>query len=298
MTDAPADFAAIWAAAAQAGDDAARLALLRGADLALPLPPEGAPTWPLAEHDGRTWVTVWTAPELLPDPAGRWWRSSFVELVHAWPDLRWGLAVDVGSPHPLLVEPGALVRLVVPDPADELSADPGRAIWVQQVVPPGRVGPLLGAARGRVSGVVHRCDDLAHIGSPTVLLRAVGRAGDEQALIPDHGSLHVLRWPVFGAQLYRVARGGRDVEQRDAVAGWLVEPAPFRGSGLAAGAVPVREYRVDDVALPHGAAVVELDVRGGEHERARWDAVRGVWQLVTAGTAAAPGDVGGPGAVS
>jgi hypothetical protein len=278
----PGGFAELWSAAARAGDDATRLGLLRGADLALPLPAGGAPTWPLAELDGRTWVTVWTAAELLPDPAGPWWRSAFLDLVLAWPDQRWGLAVDVGSEHPLLVEPGALVRLVAPDPADELAACPGRAVWVQQVVAPEDLGPLLTAGDGRVSGVVHRCDDLAHIGSPTVLLRAVGRAGEETALVPADGSLQLLRWPVFGAELYRVARGGRDAAQRDAVGGWLVEPAPFRGAGLAAGPVPVREYRVDDVALPHGAAVVELDARGRERERARWDAVRGVWQLVGA----------------
>ncbi|SCX40179.1 hypothetical protein SAMN03159343_0901 [Klenkia marina] len=281
----PSQFAAVWAAAARAGDDATRLALLRGADLALPLPPDDPPTWPVTQHDGRTWVTAWTAPDLLPDPAAPWWRSSFVDLVHGWPDLRWGLAVGAGTEHPLLVEPGALVRLVVPDLVDELAADPGHAVWVQQLVPLDRLGPLLSGGRGRVSGVVHRCDDLAHIGAPTVLLRALGRADEERDLIPDDGSLHVLRWPVFAAELYRVARGGRDAEQRDAVGGWLVEPPPFRGTGLAAGAVPVREHRVDDVALPHGAAVVEVDVRGREQERARWDAVREVWQLVTTGAA-------------
>lgn len=283
---APADFAALWSAAAQAGDDATRLALLRGADLALPLPVEGAPTWPLTEVDGRTWVTACTASELLPDPTAPWWVSSFVDLLLAWPDVRWGLAVDVGAAHPLLVEPGALVRLVAPDPADELAADPGHAVWVQQLLSPDRLARLLSSGVGRVSGVVHRCDDLAHIGSPTVLLRALGRAGEEAILAPGDGSVHALRWPVFGAELYRVARGGRDAEQRDAVGGWLVESAPFRGTGLAAGAVPVREYRVDDVALPHGAAVVELDVRGREHERARFDAVRGVWQLLGRGAAA------------
>lgn len=280
----PADFAAVWAGATVAGDDATRLALLRGADLALPLPTGGPPTWPVARHDGRTWVTAWTASELLPDPRAPWWRSSFVDLVHGWPDLRWGLVVDAGSAHPLLVEPGALVRLVAPDPGDELAADPDRTIWVQQPVPHDRLAALLGGD-SRVSGAVHRCDDLAHIGSPTVLLRAVGRADDEQTLIPDDGSLHLLRWPMDGAEGYRVARGGRDEVQRDAVGGWLVEPAPFRGSGLAAGTVPVREYRVADVALPHGAVLVELDVRGAEHERARWDAVREVWQVVTHRTA-------------
>lgn len=257
----PAAFAALWSAAARAGDDATRLALLRGADLVLPLPATGSPTWPVSEFGGRTWITVWTDPELMGGLAGpQWWRSSFVELVHAWPDLRWGLAVDPGTPHPLLVEPGALVQLLAPEPADELALDPQRAIWVQHLVAAGEAAALLQGSVTRVSGVVHRVEDVAHIGAPTVLLAAVGRTGEERELIPDDGTVLVLRWPVFGAALYRVPPGS---------------------TGLGAGTVPVREYRVDDVALPHGAALVELDARGRETERARLDAVRGVWQLVT-----------------
>lgn len=263
-------FADLWAFAAQTGDEAARLALLRGADLVVPASADGAAPWPLAHWQGRDWVTVFTSPEVLAATrsAGPHQVASFAELVLHWPDPAWGLAVDVGSPHPLLLEPGAVSRLLAPDLADELAADPGAAVWVQQVVPLAGIDPLLRSTGTRVSGYVQRTADLEHVGAPTVLLRALDRAAEELHLVTDEGAVHLLRWPALGAALYRVPRESMGL-------------GPSR-------VVPVREYRVDEVALPHGAALVELDRYGDEVLRARYDALRGRWALVVAAPAGAP----------
>lgn len=286
----PDAFAPAWVAAARAGDDASRLALLRGADLVLPLPPEGAPAWGTLPVGDRSWVPVWTSPEamttaLAGGPAEEWTRvprvAAFLDLVVGWPDPRLGLAVDLGTEHPLFVEPGALARLAVPDLADELATVPGSVAVVQQLVPLAGIDPLLAGRDTRVRGYVQAAADVAHIGAPTVLLAALGRSAEERELVTADGAVHLLRWPVIGPELYPVARGGLDEEGRDAVAGWLVEEAPFGGLGLSPGGrVPVREYRVDGVALPHGTGLYELDVHGRETCRARYDAVRGLWQLV------------------
>ena len=262
----PADdlpFAELWAFAAESGDEAARLALLRGADLVVPASADGAAAWPLAQSEGRDWVTVWTSPELVQaagTPAGPWQVASFAELVLHWPDPAWGLAVDLGTPHPLLLEPGTVSRLLAPDLADEVAAAPGEVVWVQQVVPIAGIDPLLHERDARVSGQVQRAADLEHVGAPTVLLQALGRADEELALVTDEGSVHLLRWPVLAPGLYGV--------DRDAM-------------GLGPGrTTPVREYRVDQVALPHGAGLVELDRHGAETQRARYDALHGRWRLL------------------
>ena len=286
----PGEFAGLWALAHARGDETARLALLRGADLVLPLPPDTAPGWATVAFDGRSWVPAWTSPvgmatALSTTPAAGWtdrYRvASFLDLAAGWPDPRLGLAVDVGTEHPLFLEPGTVARLAVATMAEEQAADPGRVAVVQQLVPLAALDPLLAGRHTRVSGYVQLSSDVAHIGAPTVLLAAIGRADEERDLVTADGSVHLLRWPVLGPQLYRTPRGGVDEEQRDAVAGWLVEEPPFGGLGLSPGReVPVREYRVDGVALPHDAALLELDRRGTETVRARYDAVRGVWQFI------------------
>ena len=286
----PAAFVAAWAAAALTGDDAARLALLRGADLVLPLPPDGGPAWVTLPVGDRSWVPAWTSLEamrgaLAGTPAQEWTRAprvaSLLDLAVGWADPRLGLAVDLATEHPLFLEPGALARLTVPDLADELAAVPGTVAVVQQLVPLRALDPLLSGRHTRVSGYVQATADLAHIGAPTVLLAAVGRSAEERDLVTADGSVHLLRWPVIGPELYPVARGGVDEDGRDAVAGWLVEEPPFGGLGFSPGRqVPVREYRVDGVALPHRTGLYELDVHGREVCRARYDAVRGLWQLV------------------
>ncbi|SDP52810.1 SseB protein N-terminal domain-containing protein [Klenkia soli] len=259
-------FADLWAFAAESGDDAGRLALLRGADLAVPASADGSAPWPVVHHEGHDWVTVWTSPAAMAaamgaaGPDGPWQVASFVELVLHWPDVRWGLAVDLGTPYPLLLEPGTVSRLLAPDLDAEQAAAPDQVVWVQQLVPLAGLDPLLREPGTRVSGHLQRTADLEHVGAPTVLLRALGRSDEELALVTDEGSVHLLRWPALGAALYRVPRATM---------------------GLGPGrTTPVREYRVDQVALPHGAALVELDRHGAETQRARYDALHGRWRLV------------------
>ncbi|MFI7440486.1 SseB family protein [Nonomuraea indica] len=271
---------------ALAGGAAARgLALLRGADFALPITEAAAagaeqPAWATMEGGGRTWVAAFTSVEAMRAITGfaTYRVSSLVELASAWPDPRWGLAVNPGLPIGLTLESGTVARLAVPTMAQDLAIDPGSGLpVVQKLLRPGDLHDLLGDGATRVSGYCHHALDVAHIATPTVLARALG----QPELVTPDGSVNILRWRAAGPELYRTPYGGLDEERMTAVAGWVVEEPPFVGLGL----VPtpgqlIREYKIDGVLLTHGALIVELTVEGVERRRAVYDGDTGRWFLV------------------
>ncbi|SDF97609.1 SseB family protein [Klenkia brasiliensis] len=287
--DGPA-FGAALEAAAEAGDTAACLALLRTAELALPLSPGAAagtepPAWPTAVADGRTWLLAYTSVDRMGELTGGQVRHcravTFTELAAGWPDTRWGLAVDPGAAHPFLLESGTVARLAAPTLVEDALAEPDRLPpVVQQVLSPAEVAGRLADGDGRVSGYVQHARDTAHVGAPTALLDAVGRAHEADELLSGTGSVTVLRWAVVGRELYRTPLGGTDDERCAAVAGWVVEEPPFTGTGFASPDSLVREYRVQGLLLPHGAQLLELEPDGTERRRALWDGLRETWVLV------------------
>ncbi len=47
--------------------------------------------------------------------------------------------------------------------------------------------------------------------------------------------------------------------------GWVIERAPFPGSGYAPGDGPaIPEFKIESQRLPHGAELYRLDARGAE----------------------------------
>ena len=282
------------------GDPAAGLVLLRGAQLALPLPADGPPAWATAVAGGTTWLLAYTSEAALA--AGTGGRppfrvSTLVQLAAGWPDPRWRLAVNPGLPAHVGLESGTVARLAVPGLVETRLAYPGsRPPVLQKVLTGAGVAGLLGGAR-RVSGYVHQLLDVEDATTPEELLDALGETGAGR--LSPTGSLTVLRWTAVGPLLYPTPYGGTDEQRRAAVAGWVVEEAPFAGLGL--GRNPdrvVREYKVDGVGLPHGAELWELAADGSEHRRAvldgdradPWCSYRARWQ----GTeyAAAPDQAG------
>ena len=97
--------------------------------------------------------------------------------------------------------------------------------------------------------------------------------------------MHVIRWYAHCPALYRLAQGGQDEAERSRRGGWMVEPAPFTGTGTAPGDATVPELKVDSVALPHGAQLVKLTHTGRETVVASYDADFRSW------LPAAPGDL-------
>ncbi len=279
----------LWAAH-EAGRIDLCLSLLRDADFALPISAAAAagaepPRWATYTGPDRVWMLAYTSVEAMraAGVATEHWRvSSLPEMAAAWPDPRWGLAVNAGLPVWFPLESGTVARLAVPTLAQDLLIAPGSGVPVmQKVLGPGDLDDLLTGNSSRVSGYCHHALDVSHIATPTVLAEALG-ATDK--LTPE-GSLNLLRWRPAGLNLYRTPYGGLDEEGRDAVAGWVVEEPPFAGMGL----VPnpellVREYKIYGVGLPHGAEIWELTDAGTEHRRALYHGDLRRWLLTVAVT--------------
>lgn len=279
------DLGAAVAAALDRGDVAAALQLLRPAQLVLPLAGDGPPRWPTVRGPDRTLLVVFTSVPAMtratgrPDHRGH--VTSLPELAAAWPDPAWGLSVDPGLPGHLTLESGTVARLAAPSLADQVAADPAlEHPLVQALLPVADVDPRLDRGEGRYSGYVHQLHDVLHIATPTGLVRALGRTAEAGDLVAERGSVFLLRWPVVGPELYRPAYGGRDDAGRDAVAGWVVEDAPFVGLGFSPQPdALVREHRVHGVELPHAAQLFELAEDGTEHRWGTWDGDRRTWLL-------------------
>lgn len=290
-------------AEAFAADDLARsLALLRTAELAVPISAAAAagdepPAWPTTTDAGMTWIMAYTSIEGMRQGTqglAEYCRVvTLPELAAGWPDLRSGLVVNLGLPPHFFLESGTLARLAVPTMAQDLEAEPESGLPIlQKLLTPQAAFQMVADREARVSGYCHNLLDVSHIATPTVLAEALGQA-DEPDMVSDEGSVTILRWRAVGPDLYRTPYGGTDEETKAAVSGWVVEEPPFVGMGL----VPnvdqlIREYKVDAVELPHGSEIVELTIDGIEVRRAVFDGDRRRWLLATrAGSAAtASGD--------
>ena len=272
------------------------LDLVRSAQLLLPVSPAAAagtepPAWTTLPVDDRTWLLAYTSVEAMvaaTDGALTHGRiSSVPELAAGWPDPRWGLWVNPGLPGDLALESGTVARLAAPTMLEDLQAHPEvRHPVVEKLLPHDELRALLTEGVGRVSGYVHPVVDVEHIASPAVLVAALGRGADAADLVSRQGSVHLLRWPAVGPELYRSPYGGTDEETRDAVGGWRIEEPPFVGTGFAPQVDQlVREYLVHGVVLPDGAEVWELDADGLFSRHAVYDGDREAWLLLVAAPA-------------
>ena len=293
----------LWAAH-QGQNSGACLALLKTTELALPISPEAAagdepPRWATAAREDRTWVMAYTSVESMrtgTDGQAIHCRiTSLVELAAGWPDPQWGLAVNPGMPMQILLESRTIARVAAPALALEQIMLPGQAPpLVQKLLSHAEIPGLFARRDNRVSGYVHLFADVKHIGSPNVLLDALGRSADERELIDDDGSVFVLRWPAIGPDLYRSPYGGTTEVGRAAMDGWVIEEPPFVGTGLVPNVDQViREFKVDGIGLPHRSEVVEITIEGSETRRAVWDGDRGTWMLAVLKAAEKTSDVAG-----
>jgi SseB protein N-terminal domain len=153
-------------------------------------------------------------------------------------------------------------------------------VLFQKVLPHDQVDLYLRRAHHRVAGFVHPYESVRDLSTPEKLYEGLGLLHDRTPFHPDDEEVHVLRWYAYCPELYRLSLGGRDEESRAAVNGWIVEPAPFLGSGIAPGTAAAREFKVDSVELPHGAQLCRIDRYGRQTDVASYDADTGTWASV------------------
>ncbi len=277
--------------AVTAGDNDAVLTLIREAPLAIPLTAAAATgrepaAWPAVTTPDRTWIVAYTSIESMrtgtDSAAGDARPVTLPELAAAWPDHRYGLAVNPGLPVQVTIEPATLARLAAPTLLEDRQLEPAaRTPMMFKLLRHADVRELLQATVTHVSGYCHQVIDIASVEAPDRLIEALGHAAERSELVNEEGSVNVLRWPAVGLELYRNAFGGIDEPSRAAVDGWIIEEPPFAGLGFAASPGHlIREYKVNALALPHGATICEITFGGDVQPRAYFDADRCAWLLL------------------
>jgi hypothetical protein len=262
-----------------------------------------------AEHnDGDRYLVVFTSPDRLadhyPEPV-RTVGVRFHHLINNWPDESWAFAVNPGSPVGAKLPGAQIVALAswateaglgadpverepVPAPvapAPEPRPDTGgavRQIIMQKTVPVDQVDFFLDRGYDRVSGFVHKADELAHLRTPADLYAALGLGYTGSPFQADAKETYVLRWAAYRPSLYRIPYGGQNDQAMQAMDGWVIERAPFRGNGFAPGEGNdvIAEFKVDSARLPHGAQLWRLDADGEQRMIAVFDGDAPAWRRV------------------
>lgn len=172
----------------------------------------------------------------------------------------------------------------LPEPDTERVAEP---TIMQKVVSHRHVDWYLEQGYDRVGGFVHPTSDVAELQTPIQLYEALGLLYEDSAFQPGDEGVHVIRWPAYCPDLYRIPFGGQTEEELASWgdAGWVIERAPFHGSGFAPGSAgSIREYKVDSVRLPYGAEMYYLGLDRSERFVAMYDPDRLAWLRPENGT--------------
>ena len=312
------------AEAASSGDTAAFLQTLLTTTVILPVADAAATNlrvgdpafrWASDIVDGIHGITVYTTPERLFERAGEgtpYTTVPFGWLIQHWPGVEYSLYVNPGTEvganmsgpevEPLLKWAEAKGLLDFATEMEERQAAEARAaaaassvgpIMWQKTIPHHQVAFYLERGYDRVGGFVHPADEVEHLRTPAQLYLALGLIRTSEDFSPTDDSVHVLRWIGYRTDLYPTALGGNDDATAAERGGWVVEPPPFRGDGLApseSGDERISEHKVDSVRLPHGAKILRLDSRGEVTEIAEFDCDTREWKSLE-------GDFGGPAAI-
>jgi hypothetical protein len=271
--------------------------------------------WRTELIDGDRYVVVFTSHARLTehmtasataDEAGDAVPVRFVRLIRAWPDKSWSFAVNPGSPVGATLPGDQIVALaswaaevglgddeddqraeqpIEAAPAAQTPAPPPerpRPTMMQKAVAPTQVTYYLERGYDRVSGFVHRVDEVAHLKTPAKLHVALGLGYPNSPFSPDAPEVYALRWPAYRPSLYRIPYGGQTEAAMRAMEGWVIERPPFRGNGFAPGdsSDVIAEFKVDSVRLPHGAQLWRVTPDGADELVAVLDADGPIWRPV------------------
>lgn len=163
------------------------------------------------------------------------------------------------------------------EPAHEGRTPPDGAsqvVVMQKVVRPEHVQHYLEGGYDLVAGYVHRLKDVREMTTPGALIRCLGLVYEGSPFTPADEEIHAIRWPAVKPPLFRRPLGGIDEWSMGIIpGGWVIEKAPFPGSGYAPGDGPaIPEFKIESQRLPHGAELYRLAADGREALVARYDA--------------------------
>ncbi|GLZ14275.1 hypothetical protein Acsp04_45100 [Actinomadura sp. NBRC 104425] len=159
---------------------------------------------------------------------------------------------------------------------------------MQKVVRPDHVAHYVEGGYDLVAGYVHRLQDVRELNTPSRLVHGLGLVWEGSPFSAQNEEIHVIRWQAVRPALYRRPLGGIDEWSMSIIpGGWVIEKAPFHGSGYASGDGPaIPEFKVDSLRLPHGAEMWRLDRSGAETLVAAYDADHRRWRRHDGGDAA------------
>ena len=299
-------------AAASEGSTDTFLSTLLLAKVLLPVSPVSADgtrpgepgfAWLTETLDSEPYVVVFTSMDRLRDHLGESIETidvKFMQLIKAWPDAAWSFAVNPSTPVGAKL-PGAQILALANWAADvglggdteeiepasrpikkSATPDPNQPTLMQKAVAPSQVDYYVERGYDRVSGFVHRANEVAHLNTPAKVYAALGLGYAGSAFKRDADEIYVLRWPAYRPSLYRIPYGGQNEPAMRAMEGWVIERAPFRGNGFApseSGDV-IAEFKVDSARLPHGAQLWRITADGSEKLVALLDADAPTWRKV------------------
>jgi hypothetical protein len=266
-------------------------------------PGEPGFAWLTETLESEPYVVVFTSMDRLRDHLGESIETidvKFMQLIKAWPDPTWSFAVNPSTPVGAKL-PGAQILALANWAADvglggdteeiepasrpvkkSVTPDPNQPTLMQKAVAPSQVDYYIDRGYDRVSGFVHRANEVAHLNTPAKVYAALGLGYAGSAFKRDADEIYVLRWPAYRPSLYRIPYGGQNEPAMRAMEGWVIERGPFRGNGFApseSGDV-IAEFKVDSARLPHGAQLWRITADGSEKLVALLDADAPTWRKV------------------
>jgi hypothetical protein len=269
--------------------------------------------WPVEEINGLRYLVTFTSPQRLTERQGAIATAStvkFTALIVRWPDDQLGFAVNPGTPVGATLS-GVEVRTLAswaaevglidgrddepepakpaaPTPASRPAArpapepTPSQPLMMQRTIAAAQVPLYLERGYDRVSGFVQRSTEVAHLRTPDELYRALGLASPGSPFQFGDAEVYAMRWPAHCPSLYRIPFGGQTEAGMQAMQGWVIERAPFRGNGFAPSETSdvIAEFKVDSTRLPHGAQLWRLTRAGDEALVALFDADAARWRQI------------------
>jgi hypothetical protein len=263
-------------------------------------------TWRTEEIDNVPYLSVFTSRERLVDHVGADVEAAwvkFAKLIRIWPDEALSFAVNPGTPVGATLPGSQIVALASwatevglhdehadAAPEEEAAAayrsdappPPERPVPMQKTIPTTQLAYYLERGYDRVSGFVHRANEVAYLRTPERLYTGLGLNYSGSPFKPDDDEVYALRWTAYRGNLYRIPYGGPNEAAMRAMRGWVIERNPFRGNGFAPseGRDVIAEFKVDSVRVPHGAELWRIDRDGHEQLIALFDADGPQWQRV------------------
>ena len=167
-------------------------------------------------------------------------------------------------------------------PVQARPAEPASEVTVmQKVIRPEHVAHYLEGGYELVAGYVHRLQDVRDLNTPAKLVRGLGLVYEGTPFRSTDEAVYVIRWPAVKPALFRRPLGGIDEWSMGLVpGGWVIEKAPFPGSGYAPGeGTAIPEFKIDSQRLPHGAEMYRIERSGRETLLGGYDADLRRWLL-------------------